>query len=190
MTRPLTISATLAFSLIATAQCTAPPCGLFQLTWNGNAPVGFINSGTFILSSEYFATNPLTDPSAIDLGTAPDATAGYSASVSGAPEPATGQGVGRRHHGLRPLMNEPELLNTYALRRRVLLTAVVCFVLFFAVAYAIVWLDVHEAWLVLSMGLLYLLVARPMLRPVREAISLRRRLAYDAYLDQRGQDGP
>ena len=87
-------------------------------------------------------------------------------------------------------MKEPELLDTYALRRRVLLTAVVCFVLFFAVAYAIVWLDVHEAWLVLSMGLLYLLVARPMLRPVREAISLRRRLAYDAYLDQRGQDGP
>lgn len=82
-------------------------------------------------------------------------------------------------------MDEPGLVNTSALRRRVLLTGVVCLVLFLLLAYAIAWLEVADAWLMLSVGLLYLLVARPMLRPVREAIALRRRLAYDAYLDQR-----
>ncbi len=77
------------------------------------------------------------------------------------------------------------MIDTYALRRRVLLTGVVCLVLFLAVAYTIAWLGVSDAWLVLSIGLLYLAVARPMLRPVREAVALRRRLAYDAFLDER-----
>ena len=77
------------------------------------------------------------------------------------------------------------MIDTYALRRRVLLTAVVCLALFFAIAYAIVWLQVSDAWLVLSIGLLYVAVARPMLHPVREAIALRRRLAYDAFLEER-----
>ena len=82
-------------------------------------------------------------------------------------------------------MDRPLALDSYALRRRVLLTAVVCLVLFFSAAYTITWLGVSDAWLLLSLALLYVAVARPMLRPVRESIALRRRLAYDAYLDQR-----
>lgn len=77
------------------------------------------------------------------------------------------------------------MIDTYALRRRVLLTGVVCLVLFLAIAYCIAWLQISDAWLVLSLGLLYVAVARPMLRPVREAVALRRRLAYDAFLDER-----
>ncbi len=77
------------------------------------------------------------------------------------------------------------MIDTYALRRRVLLTGVVCLVLFLAIAYSIVWLGVSDAWLVLSLGVLYVAVARPMLRPVRKAVALRRRLAYDAFLDER-----
>ena len=83
------------------------------------------------------------------------------------------------------------LLDSYALRRRVLLTGVVCLVLFLALAWSITWLGVSDAWLVIGVVLLHLLVARPLMRPVREALALRRRLAYDAFLEQRrDQQGP
>ena len=82
-------------------------------------------------------------------------------------------------------MDAPGTPDSYALRRRVLLTGVVCLVLFFTVAWTIAWLQISDAWLVLSLVVLYAGVARPMMRPVREALGLRRRLAYDAYLDQR-----
>jgi len=76
------------------------------------------------------------------------------------------------------------------LRRRVVLTGLLVVPLFFAVSYAIVWLDVSDAWLLVAMALIYLLVIRPMMRPVREAIKLRRRLAYAAWLAERDQQGP
>src|SRR5215471_19187088 len=81
---------TLAYSTVVTGSCASPPCGLYQLTWNPGAPPGFSNSGQFVLSSEDFATNPLTDPNAIDLGAEPDATANYVATVTGSavPEPS------------------------------------------------------------------------------------------------------
>ncbi|MGZ6793082.1 MAG: hypothetical protein ACXVFV_09020 [Mycobacteriales bacterium] len=75
--------------------------------------------------------------------------------------------------------------DTYALRRRVLLTGVVALLLFFVTAYAITWLGVSDAWLLIAMALEYLLVVRPLMHPVREALALRRRLAYQAYLDER-----
>jgi hypothetical protein len=64
---------------------------LFELTWNPGLAVGTSNSGTFTITSEYFGTNPLTDPNAVDLGPAPNATSGYSVNVGvgGVPEPAT-----------------------------------------------------------------------------------------------------
>jgi len=84
-------------------------------------------------------------------------------------------------------MGDPTLgvPDTYALRRRVLLTGLVGFALFLALGWIIAWLEVDEAWLLICMGLVYLLVVRPMLKPVRDAIRLRRRLAYSAYLAEK-----
>ncbi|HEU0103760.1 MAG TPA: hypothetical protein VFR07_15680 [Mycobacteriales bacterium] len=84
---------------------------------------------------------------------------------------------------------DPALLDVGALRRRVLLAAVVTFVLFLTAAYVLTALEASSLWLVLVVALLWVLVVRPMMRPVREATALRRRLAYRAYLAQRDQDG-
>lgn len=77
-------------------------------------------------------------------------------------------------------------LNSYALRRRVLAVGVLTLLLFLGTAYTIAWLQVSDAWLLIAMGLLYFLVVRPLMRPVREAVSLRRRLAYAAWLEDHG----
>lgn len=79
------------FSLATTVSCSSPPCGLYEFTWDSSAPVGTVNSGTFILSSEYFGGDP-SNPSSTDLGPAPDASADYSvaaSTVSTVPEPST-----------------------------------------------------------------------------------------------------
>jgi hypothetical protein len=75
----------------------------------------------------------------------------------------------------------------YALRRRVLLTAVLTFVLFMTAAYVVTALGVSSAWLLLALLLLGVLVVRPLMRPVRDATALRRRLAYQAFLAEQGQ---
>ena len=80
---------------------------------------------------------------------------------------------------------EPVAADPQALRRRVLLTGVVSFVLFFVVAYLVASAGVGDVWLLVAMVPLYLLVVRPLMRPVREASALRRRLAYQAFLDSR-----
>lgn len=81
----------------------------------------------------------------------------------------------------------PMLLDVGALRRRVLLTAVVSFVLFLSAAYLLTALDASGLWLLLAVALLYVLVVRPMMAPVREATALRRDVAYQAYLAERDQ---
>ena len=73
--------------------------------------------------------------------------------------------------------------DTYALRRRVLAAGVVSVGLFLVTAYTIAWLEISDAWLLIAMVLEYVLVIRPLMRPVREAVALRRRLAYQAWLD-------
>ena len=83
---------------------------------------------------------------------------------------------------------DPALLDVAALRRRVLLTAVVTFVVFLSAAYVLTALDASSLWMVLVVALLWVLVVRPMMGPVRDATALRRRLAYQAYLAER-QDG-
>ena len=87
-------------------------------------------------------------------------------------------------------MGDPALgiPDTSALRRRVLLTGLVAFVLFLAIGWLVAWLDVADAWLLIGMALVYVLVMRPMLRPVREAIRLRRRLAYSSYLAEKEKE--
>lgn len=65
--------------------------GLFQITWDANAPVGFTNTGTFVLSGEFWDADPLAGGNFVLLGF--DQSAAYSASVSAGstsvPEPST-----------------------------------------------------------------------------------------------------
>ena len=75
--------------------------------------------------------------------------------------------------------------DTYALRRRVLLTGVTSVLLWLASSYVIYWLGISDAWVLIALALIYLTVVRPLMRPVREAIGLRRRLAYESYLDEK-----
>ena len=83
----------------------------------------------------------------------------------------------------------PGLLDSYALRRRVLLTGVVAIVLWLAATYSIFQLGVSDAWVLVALFLIYLLAIRPLMRPVREAIKLRHRLAYESYLDEKRHQG-
>ena len=85
-------------------------------------------------------------------------------------------------------MNDFAVPDTYALRRRVLLAGIVTFAAFLTVAWLLFQLRVSDAWLLISMVPLYLLVMRPLMKPVREAIALRRRLAYESWLDDRDHD--
>ena len=84
-----------------------------------------------------------------------------------------------------PRSGEPSALDPGALRRRVLLTAVVTLVLFLSAAYLVTALRLSDAWLLLALVLIWVLVVRPMMGPVRAALRLRRRLAYLA-LETRG----
>ena len=76
-------------------------------------------------------------------------------------------------------------LDVLGLRRRVLLTGLLSFALFLTVAYTMTSLQIDDGWLLAGIALIYLLVTRPLLAPVREAMQLRRRLAYQAFLDTR-----
>ena len=76
-------------------------------------------------------------------------------------------------------------LDVLGLRRRVLVTGLLSFALFLTVAYTMTALRIGDAWLLAGIALIYLLVTRPLLAPVREAMQLRRRLAYQAFLDTR-----
>jgi hypothetical protein len=77
--------------------------------------------------------------------------------------------------------------HTNALKRRVLCVGVLSFALWLSLAWTIAWLEVSDAWLVIGTVVLYLLITRPLMHPVREAIKLRRRLAYQAWLDEKGK---
>ncbi len=80
------------FTPVSTASCSSPHCGLYEFTWDSTASSSDVNSGAFIVSSEYFSGDP-ANPASNDLGPAPDASASYSVSVSSStavtPEPAT-----------------------------------------------------------------------------------------------------
>jgi hypothetical protein len=71
------------------------------------------------------------------------------------------------------------------LRRRVLLTGVVALGLFFLVAYAVASTGLADWWLLVGLAVVYVLVIRPMMRPVREVTKLRRSLAYQAFLESK-----
>ncbi|HUR13701.1 MAG TPA: hypothetical protein VM097_04330 [Mycobacteriales bacterium] len=73
-----------------------------------------------------------------------------------------------------------------ALKRRVLLTGALSIFLFFFTGWAVAALDADGGWFLIALALEYLLVVRPLMRPVRDAVKLRRRLAYQAWLDEQG----
>ena len=54
--------------------------GLYELTWNATAPAGFVNSGTFDLSAEWWNGDPFAGGSFLAL--AADETAPYTATVT------------------------------------------------------------------------------------------------------------
>ena len=59
--------------------------GLYEITWDANAPAGFVNSGTFLVTAEWCEASG-------SCSAAPDQTAAYSTTVTGStavPEPAT-----------------------------------------------------------------------------------------------------
>lgn len=66
--------------------------GLYQLTWDANAPMGFVNSGDFVLSAQWWNGNPANGGTLI--ADAPDTSAAYAATVSTGtsmiPEPSMG----------------------------------------------------------------------------------------------------
>jgi membrane protein YdbS with pleckstrin-like domain len=76
-----------------------------------------------------------------------------------------------------------------ALKRRVLLTAVLTLVLFVTATYVHTAVGGSDWWLLAVAVVLYAAVVRPMMAPVRAATRLRRDLAYQAFLDGRQLDG-
>lgn len=83
---------------------------------------------------------------------------------------------------------EPQVPDTFALRRRVLLTGVVTLGLFFVYGYLLAAAEASQIWVLPGIVILYVVVVRPLMRPVREAVQLRRRLAYQAYLESKEHD--
>lgn len=81
-------------------------------------------------------------------------------------------------------MTSPAAPDPAALRRRVLLAAVVSFGLFLVLAYVVASAGLADWWLLVGMVALYAAVVRPLMRPVRDASRLRRSLAYQAFLDR------
>lgn len=83
----------------------------------------------------------------------------------------------------------PEAPDPVALRRRVLLAGAASLLSFFVLGYAVTAVD-GPPWLLLpGMLLVLVLVVRPLMAPVLAANRLRRRLAYQAFLDSRDDRG-
>ena len=61
--------------------------GLYQILWNSSAPTGFVNSGDFTLSAQWWSGNPTSGGTLI--GAAPGTSVPYSASLTAVPEPGT-----------------------------------------------------------------------------------------------------
>ena len=84
-------------------------------------------------------------------------------------------------------MAAPQVPDPVALRRRVLLAGAITLFSFFAIGYVVTAVGAAP-WLLLPALLLVLvLVVWPLMRPVMAASRLRRRLAYQAFLESRGE---
>jgi hypothetical protein len=83
---------TLAPGQSVTVPFVADTQGLFQLTWDLTAPVGAVNTGTFLLGGEWYASDPFAGGEFLDF--ALDRNALYMATVTAPPanpvaEPST-----------------------------------------------------------------------------------------------------
>lgn len=85
--------------------------------------------------------------------------------------------------GLHPSAPDPA-----ALRRRLLLAAVVTLAAWVVALALLDAVGLGQWYALAAFVVVYLVVTRPLMRPVRAAVALRRRLAYQAWRDQR--DGP
>lgn len=83
----------------------------------------------------------------------------------------------------------PQVPDTVALRHRVLLTGALTLALLLAYTYVLTAVGADDVWALPGMVVVYVLVVRPLMRPVRAAVRLRRRLAYRAFLDSRDDRG-
>lgn len=63
------------------------PAGLFEITWDANTPQGFVNSGMFNVTAQWWTGDPLNG--GIFFSTAPSANQPYTAVFASAPEPST-----------------------------------------------------------------------------------------------------
>lgn len=79
----------------------------------------------------------------------------------------------------------PDAPDTFALRRRVLLTALVTLALYVVALVVIDALRAPPFAALIVAVLIYLFAVRPMMKPVRDAVKLRRRLAFQAWADAR-----
>ncbi|MGD1096925.1 MAG: hypothetical protein ABSB35_33650 [Bryobacteraceae bacterium] len=64
--------------------------GLYEYTVPTNAPPGFIESGTFVLSYQLYNSNPDFDPSWVPVGPVTDLSAPFSLTVETASTPESG----------------------------------------------------------------------------------------------------
>jgi hypothetical protein len=65
------------------------PAGLYQIAWDQNVPAGFVNSGTFTLTAQWWSGDPLAGGKFI--ADAPSVSAAYRATptITAVPEPGT-----------------------------------------------------------------------------------------------------
>jgi type IV secretory pathway TrbD component len=79
----------------------------------------------------------------------------------------------------------PQTPDVGALKRRVLLTAVLSLLAWFGVLYVLDAFGLGAWYAAAAAVVLYVALVRPLMQPVRDAVRLRRRLAYQAWLDER-----
>jgi hypothetical protein len=86
----------------------------------------------------------------------------------------------------------PETPDVAALQRRVLLTAALTLGTWVVALVVLDALGLGPLFAVLAAVVIYVVVVRPLMRPVRDAVRLRRRLAHQAWLERRdaGELGP
>jgi hypothetical protein len=65
----------------------ATSAGLYELTWDASAPLGFVNHGSFVLQAEWWNGDPLGGGSFVS--SASYVSQFYSATVAPVPEPTT-----------------------------------------------------------------------------------------------------
>jgi small-conductance mechanosensitive channel len=80
---------------------------------------------------------------------------------------------------------DPQVPDPLVLRRRVLLAGAVTLLSFFVLGYTITAIGAPPWLLLPGLVLVGVLVVRPLMAPVLAANRLRRRLAYQAFLEQR-----